>query len=218
MTETWGRGQRFGIVDIGFGEIYWFAVADAPPGGADGSVHDELLARFGRWHEPIADVIRATPADRIVRTDISDRDPITRWHDDGVVLLGDAAHPMTPNLGQGAGQAIEDAVALDRCLSAGASIESTLIDYEARRVSRANSLVLASRRVGAIAQWSHPAAVWFRNLGMRLTPASVAQAQARKLVTVHATGPPSRRRRFGASAVASAEADASRRRGERGRV
>ena len=140
MTESWGRGERFGIVVIGFGEIYWFAVADAAPGGVDRDVRSELLARFGDLHEPIAAIISATPPERILRTDISDRDPIERWHEGPVVLLGDAAHPMTPNLGQGAGQAIEDAIALDRCLSLEETIERALRRYEACRVPRANSM------------------------------------------------------------------------------
>jgi 2-polyprenyl-6-methoxyphenol hydroxylase-like FAD-dependent oxidoreductase len=182
MSESWGRGERFGIVDIGFGEIYWFAVADAAPGGADRDVRSELLARFGDWHEPIAAIISATPPERILRTDISDRDPIERWHEGPVVLLGDAAHPMTPNLGQGAGQAIEDAIALDHCLSLEVTIEAALRRYEACRVSRANSKVIASRRLGAVAQWRNPAAVWLRNMGMRLAPPSVTLAQARKLM------------------------------------
>jgi 2-polyprenyl-6-methoxyphenol hydroxylase-like FAD-dependent oxidoreductase len=182
MTESWGRGERFGIVNIGSGEIYWFAVANAEAGGTDADVREELLARFGGWHEPVAAIVRATPAARILRTDISDRDPIDCWHRGPVVLLGDAAHPMTPNLGQGAGQAIEDAVVLDQCLSAGPTIDAAVRRYEVRRVSRANRLVLASRRVGAIAQWQNAAAVWLRDTGMRLTPASVAISQARRIM------------------------------------
>jgi 2-polyprenyl-6-methoxyphenol hydroxylase-like FAD-dependent oxidoreductase len=182
MTESWGRGERFGIVNIGSGEIYWFAVANAKAGGTDADVREELLARFGGWHEPVAAIVRATPAARILRTDISDRDPIDCWHRGPVVLLGDAAHPMTPNLGQGAGQAIEDAVVLDQCLSAGPTIDAAVRRYEVRRVSRANRLVLASRRFGAIAQWQNPAAVWLRDTGMRLTPASVAISQARRIM------------------------------------
>jgi 2-polyprenyl-6-methoxyphenol hydroxylase-like FAD-dependent oxidoreductase len=182
MTESWGRGERFGIVNIGSGEIYWFAVANAEAGGTDADVREELLARFGGWHEPVAAIVRATPAARILRTDISDRDPIDCWHRGPVVLLGDAAHPMTPNLGQGAGQAIEDAVVLDQCLSAGPTIDAAVRRYEVRRVSRANRLVLASRRFGAIAQWQNPAAVWLRDTGMRLTPASVAISQARRIM------------------------------------
>jgi 2-polyprenyl-6-methoxyphenol hydroxylase-like FAD-dependent oxidoreductase len=182
MTESWGRGERFGIVDIGFREIYWFAVANAPPGGVDGDVKREVSSRFGDWHEPIAEIIAATPAERIVRTDICDRSPIDCWHQGQVVLLGDAAHPMTPNLGQGACQAIEDAVVLDQCLAKESAIEAALLRYEARRRARANSMVLASRRVGVVAQWQNPVAVWLRSIGMRLTPPSVAMKQARHLM------------------------------------
>jgi 2-polyprenyl-6-methoxyphenol hydroxylase-like FAD-dependent oxidoreductase len=183
-SESWGGGERFGIVPIGFGEIYWFAVADAPAGGGDRDVRRALLERFGRWHDPIPRLIEATPADRILRTDICDRRPITRWHEGRVVLIGDAAHPMTPNHGQGAGQAIEDAVVLDQCLATEASLENALLRYEHRRVARANAIVLASRRVGAFAQWSHPVAVWLRNRTMGLTPASVGVSQARRLMRV----------------------------------
>jgi 2-polyprenyl-6-methoxyphenol hydroxylase-like FAD-dependent oxidoreductase len=99
-----------------------------------------------------------------------------------VVLLGDAAHPMTPNLGQGAGQAIEDAVVLDECLAQATSIEEALTHYEQRRVARANGIVRASRQFGAIAQWSNPIAAWLRDRVMSLTPPSAAVRQARKLM------------------------------------
>jgi 2-polyprenyl-6-methoxyphenol hydroxylase-like FAD-dependent oxidoreductase len=181
-SESWGRGERFGIVPVGSGEIYWFAVADAPQGGHDVDVRGELLSRFASWHSPIAAVIDATPADRIVRTDICDRPPIQRWHSGRVVLVGDAAHPMTPNLGQGAGQAIEDAVALADCLAAMPSIEEACCAYEQRRVARANSIARASRQFGAIAQWSNPVAAWIRDRAMSLMPASVAINQAKKLM------------------------------------
>lgn len=182
-TESWGRGERFGIVPIGFGEIYWFAVADAAPNGRDVDVRRELHSRFGSWHAPIAAIIEATPPDRIVRTDICDRDPITRWHSGRVVLLGDAAHPMTPNLGQGAGQAIEDAVVLDACLASSApTLEDALARYEERRVARANGIVRASRWFGAVAQWSHPVVAWIRNRAMSLMPASMAINQAKTLM------------------------------------
>ena len=183
-TESWGRGERFGIVPIGFGEIYWFAVANVPAGGRDGHVHRELMQRFGQWHDPVRRLIEATPADRILRTDICDRQPIERWHHERVVLLGDAAHAMTPNLGQGAGQAIEDAVVLDECLATESSLEGALLRYEQRRVARANGIVRASRQFGAVAQWSNPVAAWTRNLAMSLMPASMGAAQARRLMQV----------------------------------
>jgi len=184
VTETWGRGERFGVVDIGFGEIYWFAVADAPPGGADGDVRAELRARFGRWHAPVPSVLEATPADRIIRTDIYDREPIARWHDGRVVLLGDAAHPMTPNLGQGAAQAIEDAGVLATSLATAATVPLALRTYELARVGRTSTFVRASRRFGDVAQWRHPVAVFARDLAMRLTPESALVAQARRMLSV----------------------------------
>jgi 2-polyprenyl-6-methoxyphenol hydroxylase-like FAD-dependent oxidoreductase len=183
VTETWGRGERFGVVDIGFGEIYWFAVADAPQGGTDGDVRAELRARFGGWHAPVPAVLEATPADRILRTDIFDREPITRWHDGRVVLLGDAAHPMTPNLGQGAAQAIEDAGALAASLQTAASIEEGLHAYETARVRRTRTFVLASRRFGKVAQWRQPLAVFARDLMMRLTPEFALVAQVRRMLS-----------------------------------
>jgi 2-polyprenyl-6-methoxyphenol hydroxylase-like FAD-dependent oxidoreductase len=182
MTESWGHGERFGIVDIGFGQIYWFAVATAAPGGSDGDVRRELLSRFAGWHEPVRAIIEATPAAQILRTDISDRRPIHRWHEGRVVLLGDAAHPMTPNLGQGAGQAIEDAVVLGRCLANADEPGAALGQYERLRIARANSIVRGSRALGAVGQLRNPVAVWLRNTAMRLTPASLALAQARRVM------------------------------------
>lgn len=181
MSESWGRGERFGMVDIGHGEIYWFAVADAAPGGVDGDVRAELLARFERWHDPIRSVLEATEPDRILRTDIADRDPISRWHEGRVVLLGDAAHPMTPNLGQGACQAIEDAAELSDALAVAATPDEAFRRYERRRVARANAVVLAARRFGAVAQWSNPAAVALRNSLVRLTPERVLRRQLSSL-------------------------------------
>jgi len=127
-------------------------------------------------------LIERTPAAAIVRTDISDRRPVSRWHEQRVVLLGDAAHPMTPNLGQGAGQAIEDAAVLDRCLATTDTIDAALRRYETLRVTRANSIVRGSRTLGAVGQLQHPIAVWMRNTVLRLTPASVGLNQARKLM------------------------------------
>lgn len=181
VSESWGRGERFGIVAIGNGEVYWFAVANAPPGGTDTDARVELLHRFGNWHKPIRAVLEATLPDRILRTDITDRDPIRRWHDGPVVLLGDAAHPMTPNLGQGACQAIEDAFVLADALATSATVEAAFGLYEQRRLARANAVVVAARRLGAIAQWSNPLAVALRDMLLRLTPDSVVRKQMQSL-------------------------------------
>lgn len=181
-SESWGRGARFGLVPIGGGELYWFAVANAPPHGRDGAdVKGELLARFGGWHSEVPAAIEATPKERIFRTDLSDRPVLTRWGQGRVTLLGDAAHPMTPNLGQGACMAIEDAVVLQRALGEVPGVAEGLRRYEGLRVRRTAKTVNLARRFGRMAQWSNPAAASVRDALMRLTPGSLAERQLRWL-------------------------------------
>lgn len=180
MSESWGAGARFGLVAIDGDRLYWFATANVPAGGNDRGKAD-LLARYGGWHEPIHSVIESTPEDAILRTDISDRDPINRWSEGRMTLLGDAAHPMTPNLGQGGGQAIEDAVVLDLCLSANGDITAAFKDYESRRIERAARVVQEARRFGRVGQLENAAARALRNLAVRMTPLSITLRTVRWL-------------------------------------
>jgi 2-polyprenyl-6-methoxyphenol hydroxylase-like FAD-dependent oxidoreductase len=174
MSESWGPGLRFGMLPIGFGELYWFATANAPAGEADAPQPAELLSRFAAWHDPIPRVLKTTPPERILRTDIADRAPVTRWTSSRVALLGDAAHPMTPNMGQGACQAIEDAVVLAREVGAAAGdVTGALRRYEARRVPRANEVVARSRSIGAMGQWENGLARGVRNVAVKLMSGSL---------------------------------------------
>lgn len=178
-VESWGAGRRFGSVGLTRGRTYWFAVDDAPPGGRDeGSVREALLRLFAGWHAPIEALIEATPEAAVLRTDIHDRDPVDVWGAGRVTLLGDAAHPMTPNMGQGACQAIEDAVALGSILQ-GDATPSALRRYEALRQPRTRAVVMQSRRFGKLAQWSNPIARGARDLAMRAVPKDVAVRQLR---------------------------------------
>jgi 2-polyprenyl-6-methoxyphenol hydroxylase-like FAD-dependent oxidoreductase len=155
--ESWGRGARFGCAHIGKGRVYWFATdnapkseKDGPPGSAAGP--KEMLPRLlGSWHRTVGELIEATVEDAILRTDIYDREPLDEhWGEGRVTLLGDAAHPMTPNLGQGAGQAMEDAVVLARCLREGGATADSLRRYGRLRCDRAAMVVRRSRRVGMV--------------------------------------------------------------------
>lgn len=180
MSETWGRGARFGLVAIDGDRIYWFATANVGAGGRDAS-RALLLQRFGGWHDPIRQVIEATPDEAILRTDIADRDPLERWSDGPITLLGDAAHPMTPNLGQGGGQAIEDAVVLDLCLSKTPDIAAAFRDYESRRIARTARVVREARRLGRVGQIENAAGRALRDFAVRMTPLSATLGALRWL-------------------------------------
>jgi 2-polyprenyl-6-methoxyphenol hydroxylase-like FAD-dependent oxidoreductase len=181
FTESWGAGERFGIVPLGGRRVYWFAVIDAPQGGRDvGDPRDALRARFAGWHAPIDELLAATRPEAIIRTDIYDRQPINRWTDGRAALLGDAAHPMTPNVGMGGGQAIEDAVVLAEAIAGEATIEAALARYEAKRMARANSFVNRSYRVGQVAHLRARPLRWLRDRALQLIPTGIiARAMAR---------------------------------------
>lgn len=179
VTESWGRGRRFGVVPLGNGRVYWFATLNAPAGGRDepGTVRRTLEELFAGWHPPIAAMLAATPERAILRNDMLHRLPVERWGEGRVTLLGDAAHPMTPNLGQGACQAIEDAVALAGCLRQTPDPVAALRRYEARRIPRANGIVRASLRLGRVAQAENAVACRLRDALMALVPSSVSRRQ-----------------------------------------
>ncbi len=117
-----------------------------------------------------------------MRTDIFDRVPVTRWGDGRVTLLGDAAHPMTPNLGQGACQAVEDAVVLaDAIGHSRADLPAALRDYERRRIPRANRFVDDSWKMGRMLHIDSPALCTLRDWSIRLTPSSVLHKSAARV-------------------------------------
>lgn len=141
-----------------------------------------MLERFGRWHEPVPTTIKATREAGILRHDIHDRPPLKHWGEGHVTLLGDAVHPMTPDLGQGACQAIEDAVVLARCLEEGDDVEAALGLYEARRADRTAYVVRRSRRLSRVAQLENPLLCRLRNAALRAIPQHVlSNAQIKQL-------------------------------------
>ncbi|MGN6561675.1 MAG: FAD-dependent monooxygenase, partial [Thermomicrobiales bacterium] len=180
--EWWGCGVRFGAVPLNEGRVYWFASVTAPEGGADppGERKRTLLRRFDGWDVPVLTLIAATGEAAILRNDIYDRAPLPRWGRGRVTLLGDAAHPMTPNLGQGAGQALEDAVVLGACLGASSDPASALRAYEERRRARTAAVVRQSRLFGQLAQSERHPVCWLRDALFRWTPTRLQFRQLRR--------------------------------------
>jgi 2-polyprenyl-6-methoxyphenol hydroxylase-like FAD-dependent oxidoreductase len=184
VCEAWGRGQRFGIVRIGDGRVYWFATRNAAPNQQDPPTGPKplLASMFARWFDPIPRLIEATPPEAIIHNDILDRPPVTRWSSRRVVLLGDAAHPTTPNIGQGACMAIEDAVLLARLLGGGGDPAHAFEEFERRRMPRTARITRFSWRLGRIAQLENPLGCMARNGLMCLTPRAMIRADHRRTV------------------------------------
>jgi 2-polyprenyl-6-methoxyphenol hydroxylase-like FAD-dependent oxidoreductase len=181
--ESWGRGRRFGQIPIHGGLVYWFATRNAPEGSTSHvGARAELATLFRGWHAPIAELIDATDEAAILVNDIHDRPPLAHWGEGRVTLVGDAAHPMTPNLGQGACQAIEDAVVLSRMLERAPEVRPALRAYEAARIPRVHPIVKGSNLAGRIGQWSNPAAVWLRDGLMQLVGGRLQARQLSSLI------------------------------------
>lgn len=181
VCEIWGRGLRFGYAPIGHGEVYWFAVFNAPAGGRADDPKQFLHELFRHFPAPVPALLAATPAARLLRTDIHDRVPVPRWSAGRVALLGDAAHPTTPNLGQGAGLAIEDAVTLAHALAAApGDLPRALAVYQAARVPKATRIVEQSWRFGQLGQLESAWGAWLRDRLVATLPASLGRRQLRE--------------------------------------
>jgi 2-polyprenyl-6-methoxyphenol hydroxylase-like FAD-dependent oxidoreductase len=179
IGETWGSGQRFGILPMGQGRVCWYATRNGPPSQPDAPAgrKREVQELFQNWHRPIPALIEATQPIDIMKNDARDRKPLRSWGDGCVTLLGDAAHPITPNVGQGACMAIEDAAGLGKFLADAPNVAAAFRSYEALRGPRTAFIARQARRIGAIGQWENPWIVRGRNFVTRLVLAHSADMQ-----------------------------------------
>lgn len=169
LTETFGFGVRMGLVPLGRRGTAWWCCANEAE-----HAHDEpegakarLQHRLKNWHSPIPGVLDATDPAEIIKTGIYDRRPAKRWSGGRCTLLGDAAHPTTPNMGQGGSMAIEDAVVLARCLSHDSDPATAFRRYERLRQARTSKVTTVSRYYGILGQWANPGAAWLRTALLR---------------------------------------------------
>ncbi len=179
LTESWGGAKRFGLAAVRGNEVYWFACCPAD------RMDDPLMAKvdlrslqamFAEFHEPIPEILSRTSPEALIWTDILDLAPMSSFTRGSVVLLGDAAHAVTPDLGQGAGLAIEDAAVLTSLLGC-YPIERALREFNARRVRRAHKIAAGSRFYAAIARWQNPIMVRVRDVMIRNIPERLVERQ-----------------------------------------
>lgn len=174
-VERWTPGRRVGVVPLSRGRIYVYLVESAPPGTpGPGTDSPEALGRFVEVDPRIGPMLERLDGVPVHHGDLFDR-PAISFGRGRVVLIGDAAHAMTPNLGQGAGTAIEDAAALAIAWTRGADLPAALTSARRKRVS---SVQAVSWRIGKLAHVGNPVARWLRDRLLGLVPASASEKQA----------------------------------------
>jgi 2-polyprenyl-6-methoxyphenol hydroxylase-like FAD-dependent oxidoreductase len=173
-SETWGPGGEFGFIPLGAERIYWFATQNTPEAGQSTNGELEYLeSRLAHWHQPIPSVLAASRPELVLRHDIYDRAELRHWGNGPVTLIGDAAHPMRPHLGQGGCQAIEDAVVLADALAEFSEPSVAFRAYEAARRRRTRQIVARSRSLGRVIQSQHRFARHWQRL-LTTVPTTVA--------------------------------------------
>ncbi|QMU27762.1 FAD-dependent monooxygenase [Adhaeribacter radiodurans] len=184
--ETWGPAGRFGIVPVSKGRIYYFACISVsqPNSNLKNFTISDLIPCFKKYHNPIPEILNQTRNEQLIWNDIYDLKPLRRFAFGNILLLGDAAHATTPNLGQGACQAIEDAVILANLWKQNTRVEDTFAQFEKKRLARTNFVTTQSRRVGEIAQIQNPLLASLRNSVLRVLPASFQERNVKKLLDV----------------------------------
>jgi 2-polyprenyl-6-methoxyphenol hydroxylase-like FAD-dependent oxidoreductase len=195
MSETWGRGTTFGIMPMAGGRVYCYGAAPAPFGAAAADGDEAALLRelFGGWHTEVGAMLDLASPSNVLRTDVSElAAPLPSYRAGRVAFLGDAAHPMTPHLGQGACQALEDAVTLAR-FAAGAArsgVPAVLDRYSAARLPRTRMIVKRSHQASALYSWQSPLAVGLRDGFVGLVGKIAPDAAVRGVVPVLDWHPP----------------------------
>ncbi|MET8624293.1 FAD-dependent monooxygenase [Kitasatospora sp. NPDC004669] len=169
---TWGHGAEFGHIAFPDGRAEWHASLNAPAGVRYRDSLAEVRRRFARWHDPIPALLAATRPEDVLHHDVDELvTPLPSFVSGRIALLGDAAHAMTPHLGQGACQALEDAATLAAAVAEGRTVEGALARYDAARRPRSQTVARDARRAGRMGQQlANPLAVGLRNAAIRLTP------------------------------------------------
>lgn len=179
-TETWGKNGRFGVVPLSNNRIYWFACINATQ-ARDATMKaykvSDLQACYQNYHAPIPQLLALTSDKDLLWNDIEDIKPIKQFAFDRILLAGDAAHATTPNMGQGACQAIEDAAILAKCLKEDKPIQELFKTFEKLRIPRTTKIVNTSWTLGKAAQLTNPILISIRNFALKITPQSVNEKQ-----------------------------------------
>jgi len=169
-----GHGIEAGCVQASSNAIYWF-VSLFTDEVRSGPANEESVLRLAtsRLDAQFLAIAGATPPGSMRLDELFEREPLASWGDGPVTLLGDAAHPMLPHTGQGAAQALEDAVGLGRVMKSAADPIAALRRYETVRARRTRAVVRSGPRIARITTTRNPIVAAVRNAAIRMVPAVV---------------------------------------------
>ena len=170
--QYFGRGTEGGISPASRTDIYWYLSIPAELLGASREPLEIARRAAAEFDDRFRRIVAMTAAEDARLDELLDRDPMDRWGRGPVTLLGDAAHPMLPHAGQGAAQALEDAVALGHVLGRAGPVDAALRHYETVRAPRTRTIVNAARRNARLGSVRSPLGQWLRDTAIRLVPDS----------------------------------------------
>jgi 2-polyprenyl-6-methoxyphenol hydroxylase-like FAD-dependent oxidoreductase len=175
--EAWGGASRLGVVPLNRNRLYVFLVRTASRALPRQTSIDSIQQHFESFASPVPAILDALAGAELLHHDLEELSaPL--WGRDRTILIGDAAHAMTPNLGQGAGMSIEDAAVLPQIVSASNPPEA----IRALRHQRVSQIQKQSRILGQLAHWQSTSAILLRNALFRLTPVAVSDRNYRNLI------------------------------------
>jgi len=174
--EWWGGESIGGLLPLPQGKVYWYLAHRGDP-------EPQAIARLlEQYEQPLPEVVTSTPVGEVLCHRLYDREPVDSWSRGTTTLLGDAAHPMLPFLGQGACAALEDAVELGRAVASSDDALQAIESYEAKRVRRTAGLVKGSRKAAKAALLPSAAGRRVRNALVSRVPARVRLRQLDQVI------------------------------------
>lgn len=181
-TEVWGKNGRFGITPLRENRIYWYACINTNlEDNVQYYILDDLKQRFDGYFPFLNDVLNLTKQEALISTPIVDIAPVARYNFENVLLIGDAAHATTPNMGQGACMALEDVAVLQDELMIN-DVDNAFSNFEKRRLKRTHYITKTSWRAGKVAQSDNSLIIFLRNNLLRLMPDSISQSPLKRLL------------------------------------
>jgi len=176
LYEVWGNNARFGFVKISNTQVYWYALKSFMKSAQECNL-DKIAEYFEEFHPMVKDMIASTSKNDIHSAEIMDLKPLKTWHQNTICLLGDAAHAMTPNMGQGACQAIEDAYVISEYLSVYPTQEA-FKKYQKNRYSKVAKIVKMSWTMGKVSHMQNPLLIKLRNFALSSMPVWLSRKQS----------------------------------------